>query len=329
VCEAGRGQVKAFDVETGQAVLTWGGLAVPSGVVAAGQQLFVASAGSHAVFARDLRCEEAVRVVAGQPGTAGNMKSDDCGDGGPATSARLYSPMALAFDAADQLLVADAYNGRVRSVSNGIIQTIAGADQSAPRGNRGQATEINIGQPRGIAVAPDGPFVATTPGMIWQLRAGEMCPTAGTWVDGCNGSEGDATDMRLNVPHGVAFFAGGLAIADSDNHRVCCGRPAKSPPTCGAARRQGRPSKWTCDSRTGRSMASLRSTRRLPGFESMIYQTWAAIDCRFVAQVHAESAQEGSTADFDDHFPSHSLRTFGQLLAYATRGLPLAGHWGS
>ncbi|CAE8633821.1 unnamed protein product, partial [Polarella glacialis] len=206
VCEAGRGQVKAFDVETGQAVLTWGGLAVPSGVVAAGQQLFVASAGSHAVFARDLRCEEAVRVVAGQPGTAGNMKSDDCGDGGPATSARLYSPMALAFDAADQLLVADAYNGRVRSVSNGIIQTIAGADQSAPRGNRGQATEINIGQPRGIAVAPDGPFVATTPGMIWQLRAGEMCPMAGTWVDGCNGSEGDATDMRLNVPHGVAFF---------------------------------------------------------------------------------------------------------------------------
>ena len=47
------------------------------------------------------------------------------GDGGPALSARLNGPGALAVDAAGNLYVADFQNGCVRMVANGVITTVA------------------------------------------------------------------------------------------------------------------------------------------------------------------------------------------------------------
>lgn len=225
-CEAARGRVAVVDAATGTLESAWEGLVLPSGVDAVGDEVFVASAGSHAVFARDLRCREEVRTVAGTPGSAGNMKHEACGDRGSATAARLFSPCDVVVAPSGTVYVSDSYNGRVREISGGIIRTVAGADQSAPRGNRGRATEINIGQPRGIALSPDGQlFVATQPGMVWKLIDDEMLPVAGTWVDGNNGDEGDALEMRLCTPWGVACWGSALAIADSDNRRICLVEP--------------------------------------------------------------------------------------------------------
>jgi len=222
VCEAVRGRVVAVDLASGRLETAWEGIRQPSGVDVAGEELYVASAGSHAVLRRDLRCREEARVVAGVPGSAGNMKHEACGDGGDATASRLFSPSHVAVSPSGAVYISDSYNGRVREVAGGVIRTVAGADQSALRGNRGRALEINIGQPRGIACSPDGRlFAATVPGMVWELRSDEMVPVAGTWVDGSNGDEGDALEMRLNTPCGVACWGALLAIADSDNRRVC------------------------------------------------------------------------------------------------------------
>src|SRR4029077_465946 len=49
------------------------------------------------------------------------------GDGGPATSARLFGPEEITFDAAGDLLIPDTGNARVRMVTpTGIISTFAG-----------------------------------------------------------------------------------------------------------------------------------------------------------------------------------------------------------
>lgn len=224
ICETARGRVVFVNASSGVIDGTWDDVPLASGLDCCGQVLYAASAGSHAVFARDLRCPDDVRTIAGIPGSAGNMKYDTCGDGGDATRARLFSPSDVVVGPSGEIYISDSYNGRVRVVENGILKTVAGADQSAPRGNWGRATEINIGQPRGIAFSPEGLTVATVPGLVWQLDAEEqmMLPLVGTWVDGYNGDEGEAQEMRLNVPCGLAWLdASRLAIADSGNRRIC------------------------------------------------------------------------------------------------------------
>jgi hypothetical protein len=75
---------------------------------------------------------ERVRVVAasagsfyGQAMTAGDIYTiagdgsyGFSGDGGPATSAELYSPTGVAVDAAGDVLIADSFNNRIRMVTN-------------------------------------------------------------------------------------------------------------------------------------------------------------------------------------------------------------------
>jgi sugar lactone lactonase YvrE len=50
------------------------------------------------------------------------------GDGGPATTAKLNHPEGIAVDAQNNLYIADTQNCRVREVTGGVIQTIAGGD---------------------------------------------------------------------------------------------------------------------------------------------------------------------------------------------------------
>ena len=57
---------------------------------------------------------------------AGNGVSGFSGDGGNATAARLRSPSDVAIDAAGNVYVADAGNGRVRTVTAGVIATVIG-----------------------------------------------------------------------------------------------------------------------------------------------------------------------------------------------------------
>src|SRR6202011_493976 len=55
------------------------------------------------------------------------------GDGGPATAARFYAPLGLAFDSRGTLYVADSLNGRVRRISpDGTITSLDASSLAAP-----------------------------------------------------------------------------------------------------------------------------------------------------------------------------------------------------
>ena len=76
------------------------------------------------------------------------------GDGGPATSATLFSPTDVAVDGLGNLYIADRSNFRVRVVdSSGIIKTLAGSS-TAPRfaGDGGPAAFSELSTVTGLAV---------------------------------------------------------------------------------------------------------------------------------------------------------------------------------
>ena len=92
---------------------------------------------------------------------AGNGIPGFGGDGGPATSANLASPIDVAVDPQGNLYIADAFNNRVRVVDTaGIIHTFAGTGFEGYNGNGLPATRTNM-LPISVAVSPQGiPYVS-------------------------------------------------------------------------------------------------------------------------------------------------------------------------
>ncbi|MGH8248512.1 MAG: hypothetical protein ACREUU_19005 [Gammaproteobacteria bacterium] len=79
------------------------------------------------------------------------------GDGGPATQARLYRPMGIAFDGSGNLYIADTGNERVRRVNtNGVIETVAGNGETGVRGDGGPATLASLNSPTAVALDAAG-----------------------------------------------------------------------------------------------------------------------------------------------------------------------------
>jgi uncharacterized protein (TIGR03437 family) len=87
---------------------------------------------------------------------AGNGTLGFSGDGGPATSAELYGPEAIAVDAAGNIYIADSGNYRVRKASNGVITTIAGNGTQGFSGDGGPATSAELVNPEGVAIDSAG-----------------------------------------------------------------------------------------------------------------------------------------------------------------------------
>jgi sugar lactone lactonase YvrE len=84
---------------------------------------------------------------------AGPGVSTTLGDGGPATSAYIAFPYAVALDSAGNLYIADSGNNRVRMVSaaTGIITTVAGTGTASFSGDGGLATAATLNGPQGLA----------------------------------------------------------------------------------------------------------------------------------------------------------------------------------
>ena len=94
-----------------------------------------------------------ITTVAGTGGSSGYS-----GDGGPATSAKLYEPIGVAIDAAGNIYIVDSGNNVIRMVtsSTGIITTVAGTGTQGYSGDGGLATSAKLSYPRGVAIDPAG-----------------------------------------------------------------------------------------------------------------------------------------------------------------------------
>ena len=85
---------------------------------------------------------------------AGNGTQGYSGDGGPATSAKLYYPGTIAIDSADNLYFSDQFNNRIRKVDagTGVITTLAGTGPAGYSGDGGAATHAELGGALGISL---------------------------------------------------------------------------------------------------------------------------------------------------------------------------------
>src|SRR5262245_24696358 len=177
-------------------------LAGPRGVAVDGAgNLFIADSGNNRI--RRVSINGIITTV------AGNENGGYSGDGGPATSARLNYPTAIAVDMQGNLFIADRYNNRIRLVSSsGIITTLA-----APP---------SISDPRGVAVDVDGNVYVADSGnnRIGRISSGIISTIAGGSA-GFSGDGGPALAAQLSLPIEIAADAlGNLFIADRGNYRI-------------------------------------------------------------------------------------------------------------
>jgi trimeric autotransporter adhesin len=188
--------------------------------------------------------------------TSGNMSTiagifkpcpgGKCGDGGPATSARLYDPEGVALDKSGNIYIADTGDNRVRCVvmvsggcgSTLAVGTIVGyagtigvacSSSTSACGDGGKANLAYLNTPIGIAVDKSGYLYIADQGdnrirMVGNKRiistiagTGTLCYPA---TSAC-GDGGAATSADLGFPRAVAIDSSeNLYIADTRDQRI-------------------------------------------------------------------------------------------------------------
>lgn len=156
---------------------------------------------------------------------AGTGEAGYSGDGGPATSAKLYAPEGVAVDGQGNVYIADRNNFRVRKVTpGGTISTFAGTGKCCFSGDGGPATSAQLRSPDGVAVDTRGNVYIVDRDNFRVRKVnpeGTISTIAGTGVRGSSGDGGPATSAQLYPSAGVAVDGqGNVYIADYFNHRV-------------------------------------------------------------------------------------------------------------
>jgi uncharacterized protein (TIGR03437 family) len=185
-------------------------LAYPNAVaVDSSGNLFIADSGNFVV--RKVTAAGVISTVAG--GASGPA----LGDGGPATSAYLQSPYAVAVDNAGNLYIADINAALIRKVSpSGIISTFAGNGYFNFSGDNGPATTAQTSPIYSPVMDAAGNIYFIDPPRIRKIStSGTITSVAGNGQYGSSGDGGPATSAELSMPSGLALdSAGNLYIAD-------------------------------------------------------------------------------------------------------------------
>jgi sugar lactone lactonase YvrE len=177
--------------------------------------LFIAFPNDHQV----VEVSNGVRTtVAGQGGTPGFA-----GDGGPATSALLDEPRSVTLDPSGNLYIADEGNNRIRIVSNGIINTVAGNGTNGSGGDGGPATSAMLASPSAVGVGASGRFFILDSGnqRIRLVSGGTISSVVGNVMLGGDGDNIGATTASLSLSPSVAVDTeGNIYFAETGSNRI-------------------------------------------------------------------------------------------------------------
>lgn len=189
--------------------------------------LYIADSGNHRV--RMVSTNGAITTIAGN-GTRGRR-----GDGGPATSAELDTPAAVAADGDGNLYIAEQGGHAVRKVDRrGVISTVAGTGQPGYSGDGEAAAAARLNAPSGLAADVLGNLLIADTGnhrIRWVGQDGVIHTIAGDGVPGFAGDGGPAAAARLHSPASVAVDpAGSVYVADLENGRIRRLAPLLAPP---------------------------------------------------------------------------------------------------
>ena len=156
--------------------------------------LYIADTGNDLI--RKVSSSGVITTVAG--GGKSNKK-DSFGDGGPATSASLNTPLGVALDSNGNLYIADTGNDLIRKVSSsGVITTVAGGSKGNQKdsvGDGNPATSASLNAPYGLALDSSGNLYIADAGNA-RIRkvnsSGVITTIAGTGEAGYSGDGGPA-----------------------------------------------------------------------------------------------------------------------------------------
>ena len=181
-------------------------LANPAGVaVDAAGNVFIADTNNSRL--RKVSTSGTITTVAGT-GCPGQSFCLPLGDGGPAVSAALSPPIAVAVDRAGNLYITDAASRQIRKVStSGIITSVAGSGTYGFSRDGGPATSAQLAFPYGVAVDSAGNLLIADQ-LNYRIRKvsseGIISTVSGNGVYGSSGDGGPATSAELANPVGVA-----------------------------------------------------------------------------------------------------------------------------
>ncbi|MGA1870256.1 MAG: Ig-like domain-containing protein, partial [bacterium] len=136
----------------------------------------------------------------------GNGMPGYSGDGGPASSAKLFMPGAIVIDDSETIYFIDGSHNFVRKVDSGSISTLA-----------------KLQRAEGLALDQNGDVLVadSIDNRIYRITSeGTIQSVAGTGVPGYSGDGSFAINSQIQHPEAVAVSNSGIYIADADNYRI-------------------------------------------------------------------------------------------------------------
>jgi uncharacterized protein (TIGR03437 family) len=153
---------------------------------------------------------------------AGNGTAGYTGDGSSASGAELAGVFGIFVDSSGNVFIADQFNNRIREITNGTINTVAGSGTAgyAGDGKSPTASTAELNSPEyAITDSSGNIYISDTANfVVRKVSGGNISTFAGTNVKGYGGDGATPAGAILSTPSGLAFdSAGNLYIADTGN----------------------------------------------------------------------------------------------------------------